>query len=96
MLLICTNTCCSFEQGGATGAGILSQPHPPSTAVFSLTDYTIWCDKVYAAIDCYCWVFSNGYIAPCEVFGCEYHLVCVQLWICTFLDSLWNALDAEW
>ncbi|XP_065898419.1 DNA-dependent protein kinase catalytic subunit-like isoform X2 [Dysidea avara] len=58
-----------FEHGGATGAGILSQPRPPSTALFSLTDYTIWCDKVFAAIDCYCWVFSNGYIAPCEVFG---------------------------
>jgi len=63
--------CCSFELGGATGAGILSQPRPPSTALFSLTDYTVWCDKVYAAIDCYCWVFSNGYIAPCEVFACE-------------------------
>ena len=61
----------SFEQGGATGAGIRSQPRLSGEGSFVLTKYINWCDKLYAAIDCYCWVFSNAYLAPCEVFNCE-------------------------
>lgn len=62
----------SFEQGGATGAGIKNQLRLPGKGSFMLTEYISWCDKVYAAMDCYSWVFSNGYLAPCEVFNCEY------------------------
>jgi len=62
----------SFEQGGTTGVGIRNQPRPPHEGAFMLTDYISWCDKVFAAIDCYSWVFSDGYLAPCEVFECEF------------------------
>lgn len=63
---------CSFEQGGATGAGIRKQTRFLPEGSFLLTDYVSWCNKVYAAIDCYSWVFSNAYLAPCEVFNCGF------------------------
>ena len=57
-----------------------------------LTQYISWCDKVYAAIDCYSWVFSNAYLAPNEVFSCEYiytgcQLCYVELWVCILVKS---------
>ena len=72
----------SFEQGGATGAGIRNQPRLPGEGSFMLTQYISWCDKLHAAIDCYSWAFSSAYLAPSEVFSCE----CLNIyWVSTVL-----------